>query len=170
MTDPNSNRYINQLPLPKISPPEMFPNCRFKSDQIVRLRSRCGDAAKGSIGVVDYYLPQNCHEEGACWVRFYDTFDINLMTKEEPKSPDIIEIVYDEDLEPCKHLPSWLPYELDRETGRYKLDTKSERPVIKKLNRAEKLFRNTVSKVEQLGQRLQSLRKKVNMQQFYKPS
>ena len=150
MTNPNLNQDINRFPLPKLSPTEMFTNCRFKPGQIVRLRSRCGEAKKGSIGIIDYYLPKNFNERGACWVRFYDTFDLNLRTGEEPETPDLLEIVYDENLDPCKHLPSWLPYELNKATGEYKLDPKRGRPVIKKLNRLEKLFRNTVTRLEQL--------------------
>ena len=81
------------------------------------------------------------------------------MTDEEPKSPGIVEIVPQGNLDPCKHLQSWLPYELDKETGGSKLDAKTGEPAIKKLNRVEKLFRNTVTKVEQLRERWLSRRK-----------
>jgi hypothetical protein len=174
MTDPSSNKDINvpvrrKIPRPDTSPPDMPTNCRFKSGQIVRLRSQYGAAEPDSIGIVDYYLPKNYSEEGVCWVHFYDTFYLDLMTDEEPKSPGIIEIVHQNDLELCKHLPSWLPYELDKETGGYKLDVKTEEAAIKRLNRVEKLFRDSVIFGRKVKQKLQSRRKKVNMQQFYKP-
>ena len=168
MTDPSSNRDISvpgrrKIPRPDLrpdfSPPDMPTNCRFKPGQIVRLVSECGQAKADSIGIVDYYLPKKYSEGGVCWVHFYDTFYLDLMTDEEPKSPGIIEIVPQGNLDPCKHLPSWLPYELDKETGGYRLDAKTGEPAIKKLNRVEKLFRNTVTKVEQLRERWQSRRK-----------
>ena len=148
-----------KIPRPDLPPPDMPTNCRFKPGQIVRLLFDRGVAKADSIGIVDYYLPKKYSEEGVCWVCFYDTFYLDLMTDEEPKSPDLMEIVHQGNLEPCKHLPSWLPYELDKETGGYKLDAKTGEPVIKKLNRVEKLFRNTVTKVEQLRERWQSRRK-----------
>ena len=120
--DPNLNRDLNKpvrkkVPLPKTSPPEMPANCRFKQGQIVRLKVEYGDALEGSIGIVDWYLPKKYDQEGVCWARFYDTFSLDLMTDEEPKSPGIIELVHQDDLELCTSLPSWLPYELDKKTG-----------------------------------------------------
>lgn len=94
MTNSSSNQDNNlpvrrKIPRPETSPPDMPTNCRFKPGQIVRLLYQCGAAMKDSIGIVDYYLPKNYSEEGVCWVHFYDTFYLDLMTEEEPKSPGI---------------------------------------------------------------------------------
>ncbi len=137
MTDPSLNQDIKvparpKIPLPKTSPPDLPTNCRFKPGQIVRLRCACSTVAKDSIGVVYYYLPKKYIEEGVCWIH---TLYLDLMTDEEPKSLGIIETVHQNHLELCKHLPSWLPYELDKETGRYKLDVKTVEAAIKRLHR-----------------------------------
>ena len=141
-------------------------NCRFKQGQIVRLKVEYGDALEGSIGIVDWYLPKKYDQEGVCWARFYDTFSLDLMTDEELKSPGIIELVHQDDLELCTSLPSWLPYELDKKTGGYKSHAKTGEPVMKKLNRMEKFFRNKKTQLELLRKvrkGWQSLEKKLNM-------
>lgn len=142
MTDPSSNKDINvpvrrKIPRPDLPTPDMPTNCPFKPAQVVCLLSDRGAAKADSIGIVDYYLPKKYSEESVCWVCFYDTFYLDLMT-----DPDIMEIVHQGNLDPCKHLPSWLPYELDKETGGYRLDAKTGEPAIKKLNRVEKLIQS----------------------------